>query len=184
MSFGHGNGMRTTIAGRRAASSCAASSSSRTPCMLTRQNSCVTVVSAPTISSSPERRTSCSAQALSLPLDQAISALVISCLARRECTERPGLPCPARRMRAFDCLLDLGAEQTREPVDRERRHGGLALPGKVGPEIAGDFDETKARAGDVGEQSGAARTRCFLEYEVVALQSERVAGKLDCDVIV
>ena len=42
--------------------------------MLTRPKVSVTVVSAPTISQSPARRTSCSAQALSLPLDQAISA--------------------------------------------------------------------------------------------------------------
>jgi hypothetical protein len=37
--------------------------------MLTRPNVSVTVVSAPTISQSPARRASCSAQALSLPLD-------------------------------------------------------------------------------------------------------------------
>jgi hypothetical protein len=43
--------------------------------MLTRPNASVIVVNAPTTSYSPARRTSCSAQALSLPLDQAISAL-------------------------------------------------------------------------------------------------------------
>src|SRR5262245_56381959 len=67
--------MRTTIDGSPAASSCAANSSSRTPCMLTRPTFSETVVSAPTTSQSPLRRASCSAQALSLPLDQAISAL-------------------------------------------------------------------------------------------------------------
>src|SRR5262249_17929428 len=52
--------------------------SSRTPCMLTRPNVSVTVVKAPTISKSPVRRASCKAQALSLPLDQAIKALGVS----------------------------------------------------------------------------------------------------------
>src|SRR5450759_5417895 len=46
----------------------------RAPCMLTRAKVSVTVVKAPTMSNSAWRRTSCSAQALSLPLDQAISA--------------------------------------------------------------------------------------------------------------
>ena len=41
---------------------------------LTRPNVSVTVVTAPTMSNSPVRRASCNAQALSLPLDQAISA--------------------------------------------------------------------------------------------------------------
>ena len=43
------------IAGRPAASSCARSNSSRTPCMLTRLKASVTVVSAPTMSNSPAR---------------------------------------------------------------------------------------------------------------------------------
>ena len=42
--------------------------------MLTRPKVSVTVVKAPTMSYSPARRASCSAQALSLPLDQAIRA--------------------------------------------------------------------------------------------------------------
>ena len=42
--------------------------------MLTRANESVTVVSAPTMSNSPARRASCSAQAESLPLDQATNA--------------------------------------------------------------------------------------------------------------
>jgi hypothetical protein len=45
--------------------------------MLTRPKASVTVVKAPTISKSPERRASCSAHALSLPLDQAIRAFIV-----------------------------------------------------------------------------------------------------------
>src|SRR5215475_831208 len=70
--------MCTTIAGKPTAASCICSNSSRTPCMLTRPNVSVTVVKAPTISKSPVRRASCKAQALSLPLDQAIKALGVS----------------------------------------------------------------------------------------------------------
>jgi hypothetical protein len=40
--------------------------------MLTRPKASLTVVSAPTISKVTDRRTSCSAQTLSLPLDQAM----------------------------------------------------------------------------------------------------------------
>src|SRR5262249_59801946 len=91
-SFGHGNGIGTRSDGRPTASSCAARMSWRTPCMLTRPKVSVTVVSAPTISQSPARRASWRAQALSLPLDQAISAFgrVISAPAGEETNDRVG----------------------------------------------------------------------------------------------
>ena len=60
--------------GRPAASSCARRISCRTPWIDTRSNVSVTVVSAPTTSNSPARLISCSANALSLPLDHEISA--------------------------------------------------------------------------------------------------------------
>ena len=65
--------------GRPAARSCACKISCRTPWIDTRSNVSVTVVSAPTTSYSPARRTSCSENALSLPLDHEISALGRSC---------------------------------------------------------------------------------------------------------
>src|SRR5215468_10177590 len=63
------------VAGSPAASSCARRISSRTPCIDTRAKVSVTVVSAPTTSYWPARRTSWSENAESLPLDQAIRAL-------------------------------------------------------------------------------------------------------------
>ena len=60
--------------GNPAASHCASRISCRTPWIDTRPNVSVTVVSAPTTSNSPARLTACSAKALSLPLDQEISA--------------------------------------------------------------------------------------------------------------
>ena len=66
------------------------SNSSRRPWTLTRPKALVTVVSAPTTSISPARRTSCSAQALSLPLDQAISALGRRTIIGVRLLRRPG----------------------------------------------------------------------------------------------
>jgi hypothetical protein len=60
--------------GNPAASSCACRISCRTPWIETRPKVSVTAVNAPTTSNSPNRLTSCSANALSLPLDHEISA--------------------------------------------------------------------------------------------------------------
>ena len=60
--------------GNPAASHCASKISCRTPWIDTRPKVSVTAVKAPTTSNSPARRTSCSANALSLPLDHEISA--------------------------------------------------------------------------------------------------------------
>src|SRR6516165_8386770 len=67
--------MRTFRHGSPTASAWSSSSRSRTACIDTRSNSAVTVVSSPTTSTSGERRSAWSAQALSLPLLQASHAL-------------------------------------------------------------------------------------------------------------
>jgi hypothetical protein len=60
--------------GNPAASHCACKISCRTPWIDTRPKVSVTVVNAPTTSNWPDRLTSWSANALSLPLDHEISA--------------------------------------------------------------------------------------------------------------
>jgi len=67
--FGQGCGSGTRHSGRPAAAACAASNSSRTPCMATRAKFSLTVVTSPTISYLFCWRRTCSVQALSLPLD-------------------------------------------------------------------------------------------------------------------
>src|SRR5690348_9462927 len=67
--------MGTTHGGSPADASCACKTLSRTPWIETRPKLSFTVVSAPTTSNAPARRTSCSAKALSLPDDHEISAL-------------------------------------------------------------------------------------------------------------
>ena len=69
-SLAHGCGSGTRHSGRPAASACAWSSSSRTPCMATREKFSLIVVTNPTMSYSFFWRSTCSVQALSLPLDQ------------------------------------------------------------------------------------------------------------------
>src|SRR3974390_375656 len=73
--------------------------------MLTRSNTSFTVVSTPTTSNSPACLISCSAQALSLPLDQAMSALGFVTSASCACVSAhlrmprlPGEPNTAERL--------------------------------------------------------------------------------------
>jgi hypothetical protein len=66
--------------------------------MLTRRNVSVIVVKAPTISKSPVTRVSCSAQALSLPLDHAMRALAEVGMVSKEFQARSGQHCAAHYM--------------------------------------------------------------------------------------
>src|SRR5947209_3434100 len=134
--------MCTSTGSSPAASTCASSSSVRSPCTLTRPNVSLTVVSAPTISNSPACRTRCSAQALSLPLDQEISAFgfgMVSALApfRRRALLLPGLAAQLREHafrracaglpRAFDgAPLRLVHGFAGEPDAAERLHQNFA----------------------------------------------------------
>src|SRR5260370_298748 len=103
---------------------------------------------------------------------------------RRERAQHPGLLGPARRMRALDRPLQVGAEQPAKPIDCERLHGGFAILGEIGCQLARDLDHGKPRARHIAEHGRGARVDRFLEYELVALQSERIAGKLDRHVLV
>ena len=57
-------------------------------------------------------------------------------------------------------------------------------PSKLAPEAAGDFDQAKLRAGDIGKDRGGVRVRRFLEDQIVGLETERIADELERDVIV
>ena len=180
--------MRTTIAGSPAAASCACSNSSRTPCMLTRAKSSVTVVSAPATSNVPCRRTSCSAQALSLPLDQAISA----CGGAAIIHPRRGAGAGAARARSSrrrrDGLASSGS--FRSPMRRKRRFGGALarFPGAVDrtpfggvqrlagePDAAAErLDQRIARVGVAG-----ARRRHGAEHVRLLVPARDVAAR-DC----
>src|SRR3954453_20017071 len=134
--------MCTSTGASPAASICANSNSLRSPCTLTRLNASFTVVSAPTMSNSPDRRTRCSAQALSLPLDQEISAFgfgIVSAPAplRRRTLLLPGLAAQlrehafgrahARLPRAFDgAPFGFVRRFPGEPDAAERLHQDLA----------------------------------------------------------
>jgi len=87
-------------------------------------------------------------------------------------------------MRALDRPLQVGAEQPCEPVDCERLHGGFAILGEIGCQLARDLDHGKPRARHIAEHGRGARVDRFLEYELVALQPERISGKLDRHVLV
>src|SRR5215217_3168524 len=124
--------MHTTRDGNPAASHCASRTARRTPWIDTRSKVSVTVVNAPTTSSSPACRISCNANALSLPLDHEISAFART-------LDRPSLPgVPAEFVETSASLtmgpcsvIPLEADRPALPLTRCRRGTfccGLAVP--------------------------------------------------------
>ena len=96
----------------------------------------------------------------------------------------PRLGVPARGAGALDRLFHVGAVKPRQPFAGEIDHGGFALRREIAAERAGDFDQAKRRAGDVGEDRGGVRVDRFLEHQIVAFEAERIADEFERDVVV
>ena len=91
---------------------------------------------------------------------------------------------PARDLRAADRLLHFRAIKTREPFGREIDHGGFALRRQIAAERARDIDDAERRAGDVGKDCRGVRVGRFLENQIVAFEPQRIAVKLERNVVV
>ena len=98
--------------------------------------------------------------------------------------ERIGISIPARRVLTADRLLYFGAIESCQPFGVEVEHRGFALRREIAAESSGDIDRAQRRAGDVGKKGRGMGIGRFLENQIVAFESKRVAGELERDVVV
>ncbi len=82
-------------------------------------------------------------------------------------------------MRALDRLLDVGAEQLFQPLDRIGGHLARPLGSKLAAERTRDIDIGERRAADIGEQRRGALALGLLEHQIVAREPERIAGNFE-----
>src|SRR5262249_12497105 len=75
-------------------------------------------------------------------------------------------------------------ERPAEPFDGKIEHRSFALCREIAAESAGDIDETERRAADIGENRSGVAVARFLENQIVAFESQRIAEKLQRDAIV
>ena len=102
----------------------------------------------------------------------------------RDRAHHPWRLVPARGGRALDDGLHVGAVESAEPGEGEVDHRGLALRGQFAAERAADVDHADRAAQHVAEDRRGAAAFGFLEDDFVGPQPQRVAGKLERNMVV
>src|SRR5262249_35283289 len=75
-------------------------------------------------------------------------------------------------------------ERPAEPFDGKIEHRSFALCREIAAESAGNIDETERCAADIGENRSGVVVARFLENQIVAFESQRIAEKLERDAII